>query len=310
MIATIIYLNRFFLFPKLYLKKEYLWYWFFNILSLFFIAFLELQLTKPNIIKCCQNFLPPEELSWHLVYVFFLVTFRDAGFFAFFFIRRINQNFQKLLMQQEALLAIENKQIIINLTPEKNILLTIKDIVYISVEGKYSIVHLINTQKYKQIKTLNDFEKILPEHFCLRINRNTIIMYKYVCDYNDFSVTLNINNHGEEKVFSFFQNNNETILCKLKKHVSSEIKKMNYDVKRNEDPSKMRSKKNENCDINEISQQILEVIRSKPNIFASEIKRQLSHVSPRTIDNHLRELKDLGLIVYLGAAKNGGYYLV
>jgi len=310
MLAIVLYLNKFLLFPKLYLKREYLWYWSITVFLLFMIGFSEIQLVKSNIIKIMSNSLTPKQLSWYLVSVFFLVTFRYAGFFAFFFINKVTDQIKLLLEQQQKLLAVENKQIIITTTSGKEVLLTLKEITYISVEGKLSVVHLINKQEYRQIQTLNYYEKIIPEHLCLRVNRNNLVMYHYVCDYNADSVTLRINNNGEQQIFPFFHNQNQNIFEKLKKNVTSEIEKNEKRSKKVKKRFKFRTKKNETFELKEISKQILEIIRNNPSIFAKDIKSQLPQVTPRTIDNHLRKLKDLGLVKREGAPKTGGYFLV
>jgi ATP-dependent DNA helicase RecG len=86
--------------------------------------------------------------------------------------------------------------------------------------------------------------------------------------------------------------------------------KINCEVKKDKRDEKLRSKKDDNCELNGVSKQIFEIIREKPNIFASVIKNKLSNISSRTIDNYLRQLKDLGLIAYKGSPKTGGYYVV
>jgi hypothetical protein len=310
MIAMVVYLNRFILFPKLYIKGNYLWFWIFNISLLLVIGFLEILLVKSNIYKAVGNAISGKEYLGYLINVYFLVTLRYAAIFSFFYIRMVNEKVKFLSMQQQKLLALENKQIFLNLTSGKEILLTIDDITYISVDGNYSVIHLINKQKYKQVVSLSQLEEILPEYLCLRINRNTIIMYNYVCEYNANSVTVRVNDIGGKKIFTFYQNKNEIIFDKLKKYVTSEIKKMNCEPKKDENYIKLRTKNDVICELNEISNQILELIQTKPNIFASEIKAKLAPTSERTIDNYLRQLKDLGLIEYKGASKTGGYYLV
>jgi len=85
---------------------------------------------------------------------------------------------------------------------------------------------------------------------------------------------------------------------------------MNGEIKKVKKEKIRRNKKDDSVEINEISKQILETIRQQPSIFASEIKKKLNHFSERNIDRYLKKLKNLGLVVYKGARKNGGYYPV
>ncbi|MCL2311079.1 MAG: LytTR family transcriptional regulator [Firmicutes bacterium] len=317
MIVAIVYFNKFLLFPKLYLKGEYSVYWSINIFLLLGIGFIELQLIKSAIIQLHESYLTPKELSNYLVYVFILVSLRYAAFFAFFYIISINKYTKHLFIQQQKLIAVENKQIVISSTAGKEILVPIKSITYITVEGKYSIVHLVNEQEYKQIKPLRDFDNILPEHLFLHINRNTIVLYDYVCEYDATHVEIIVNNNGNTKKFSFYKHNKEKIVNELKKYVTDDTLHRNCEIKRNRSGKKsnnnnalLRNKRNEICEINENVAQVLETIRTKPNIFASEIKSKLPHISERTIDNYLKQLKNLGLIEYKGSLKKGGYFLI
>jgi hypothetical protein len=308
-IAMVILLDRIILFPKLYLKRHFLWYWVISISLLFFIGFVEILLVKSNIFKAVKETTLLQHFSRYLFYVFLLVTFRYAAIFALFFIRKIHQKTKFLLLQQQKLLALEEKLIFLDSTSCKEMFLTIDDITYISVDGNYSIIHLINKQEIRQIQSLKHYEDILPENIYLRINRNTIIMYQYVCEFADKEVTLRINNRGEKMSFSFFQNKNEKIIRGLKKHVTPEIKKINCNVKNDENNTEMRNKNDEICNLNKISRLILETIQAKPNIYASEIKSKLPKSSKRTIDTQLQQMKTMGLIVYKGSRKKGGYYL-
>jgi DNA-binding transcriptional ArsR family regulator len=309
MLAMIIYLNRFILFPKLFLKAKYLEFWCTNILLLLSIGFIEFQLVKLNVAKVLENAITHDEYIWSLITVFSVVTLRDAAFFAFFFIINTNRHIKQLLQHKEKLLAVENKQITISLSAQKEILVAIKDIVYISSERNCVTVHLINNKKYTQYHTLAYMEEILPKHLCVRINRSNIIMYRYVCEYDENNVAVRITEHYDKLKIPVLQSQRVEKFNQLKKHVSSETIKMNCELKKEEKNQKLRNKKDETCEINALSKQILETIREKPSIFASEIKKNFSHISERTIDNHLKQLKDLDLIEYKGSLKTGGYYL-
>ena len=96
----------------------------------------------------------------------------------------------------------------------------------------------------------------------------------------------------------------------MKKYVPSENKKINGEIKKIRKKRKNKNKKDDNGEINEFAKQILDTIQEKPSIFASEIKKKLPHISERSIDRYLRQLKNLGLIEYKGALKNGGYFTI
>ena len=65
---------------------------------------------------------------------------------------------------------------------------------------------------------------------------------------------------------------------------------------------------NNSVRLNRTSQQILKIIKLNPGcsspIIANKTKKSLP-----TIKRHIAELKEMGLIEFIGASKNAGYYL-
>jgi hypothetical protein len=306
----VVYLNKFILFSKIYLRGKYLRFWFINTFLILLLGFTELQIVKSDIFQIYGHQISAKEYLKYLVYVFILVSLRDAAFFAFFYIISVNQSMKSLLMQRQQLLATKNEQIIVNTSAHDETIVNVKDIVYISCERNITTVHLINGKAHKQYQSLAYMESILPEQLWLRINRSNIIMYKFVYEYNENDVTIIINYHLKKITIPFQQTQRIEQLNKLKKYVSSDIKKINREIEKGRKDKNWQNKKDEIGEINEKVKQVLETIRENPNIFASEIKKKLSHFSERNIDRHLKQLKNLGLIEYKCSLKKGEYYLV
>lgn len=59
-------------------------------------------------------------------------------------------------------------------------LIIIKDILFISSDGDYTTIHLNNDKKKLILKSMNDWEKLLPNEHFARIHRATIINLEYI----------------------------------------------------------------------------------------------------------------------------------
>jgi len=309
-IAVGVYLNKFILFPKIYLKGRYLRFWFINTFLVLLLGFTELQILEADIFQVYGHQISPKEYSTYLVYVFILVSLRDAAFLAFFFIIGVNQNMKSLLIQRQLLLATINEQIIITTSANDETIVNVKDIVYISCKRNITTVHLSNGKLLKQYQSLAYMERILPKNSWLKVNRSTIIMYAYVCEYNENEVTIKINNHSKKLTIPFQRTNQIEIFDNLKKNTQDDKKRPNGEQEKGRKSKKWRSKEDNSGEVNEFAKQVLETIRENPSIFASEIKKKLIHLSERSIDRHLKYLKNIGLIQYKGSPKKGGYYIV
>jgi hypothetical protein len=305
-IAIVVYLNKFLLFPKIYLKGRHLLFWCINTLLILTLGFSELQIIESNIFKIHGNNISAEEYSRYLIDVFVVISLRDAAFLAFFYIVRVNLKMKLLLLLRQKLLAVENKQVIITYA-EKEILVNIADIVYISSKRNITTVHLTNGKEYNQYNSLAYMEEILPKHLYVRINRSNIIMCRHVCKFDENNVTMRINDNSEQKSIPIQRAKKNEKYQLLKKYVIETIK-IDGEIKNVIKDKKWRNGKDDFGEMNEDAKQVLETIRKNPSIFASEIKRNLSYFSERNIDRHLRLLKNLGLIEFRGSRRTGGYY--
>jgi len=308
LIAIVVYFNKFILFPKIYLKGKYLLFLLINTFLVFLLGFTELQILEADIFQVYGHQLSFKEYSIYLIYVFILVSLRDAAFLGFFFITWVNRDFKYLLTRHQQLLALENKQIIVSLPAHKEILVNIKDIVYISGDRNCIVYHLFNNTTLKQYQTLAYIEDVLPKHLYLRINRSNIVFYRYVYDFNKDFVTIKVNDKEETINIPIQKSDRTEKYNELKMHFSTEKKKINGEIKKLQKGRKKQNKKDDSGEINEFAKQILETIRENQGIFGKAIKEKLSHISERSIDRYLRKLKNIGLIEYKGALKNGGYY--
>jgi len=307
LIAVAVYVNKFLLFPKLYLKGEHIRFWSINLLLTLCVGFIEFSLVKSGITRNAERTLPPEIINEYLTSIFILVTLRDAAFLAFFFIVWINQNMKKLLLQRQQLLAIENKQIIVN-SNEKEILVYIKEIVYISSARNVTSIHLCNGKIINQYHSLTYMEEVLPKHLYLRVNRSNIVMYRYVCQFDEMNVTMRVSDSFGQITIPLQQTKNNEKYYLLKRYAYLENKNRDGEMKNVKKVGKWRNEKDNFGKINENAKQVLALIKKNPSIFASEIKRKLSHFSERNIDRHLKHLKNLGLNEFRGSRKTGGYY--
>lgn len=59
----------------------------------------------------------------------------------------------------------------------------VNDIRYISADNQYSIIYVDNIEKHLFRKSLNNWERVLPEKYFIRIHRSTIINLNYLTNF-------------------------------------------------------------------------------------------------------------------------------
>jgi len=312
-ILIFVYFNYYVLIPQLFLKGKNLLFFIFAIISIFLTAAAEFYLVEYDIKLCCQYISSEKEYHAYLGEIFILLSARDTFFLVLFFLFKIYRNVEESLIIKQKIFANEMKQIVVSISANEEIILAIKDITYIESQKNKTFIHLINGKIYSQYSSLVDMEEILPNELRLRINRSTIIMFKYIISFTDELVCIKTDLEGAMKTFRITERERENSLKELTNYfIKNQL--LHKEIKKQKKEEKEKNtiifgvKKDYFCGVNEKTVPLLEEIFNKPGQNANELTEKFPSLSKRTVENRLKELKEAGKIEYKGASKNGGYY--
>jgi len=236
-ILIFVYFNYYVLIPQLFLKGKNLLFFIFAIISIFLTAAAEFYLVEYDIKLCCQYISSEKEYHAYLGEIFILLSARDTFFLVLFFLFKIYRNVEESLIIKQKIFANEMKQIVVSISANEEIILAIKDITYIESQKNKTFIHLINGKIYSQYSSLVDMEEILPNELRLRINRSTIIMFKYIISFTDELVCIKTDLEGAMKTFRITERERENSLKELTNYfiknqlLHKEIKKQKKEEK-------------------------------------------------------------------------------
>ncbi len=311
-IIIAVYFNYFILIPKLFLKGEVILFFSLAILSIVLTAVVELCIVQSDIRHCFSG-MTPSEYNSYLISLLILITFRNSGFFILFFLFRIYRHIEEVLLQNQRTFADKMKQIGISTSANKEVLVALKDITYLECERNKTTFYLINGRSYSQYSSLIDMEEIIPKNLYVRVNRSTILMYKYVVSFTDSMVNIKVDKEGELKSFKISNTNKENVLRFInlhfeKKNSATKSKKTKKKVVQKAKQENFGVKRDKTFGVTKKTAPILEEIVRNPGQNATALAVHFPNITKRTIENYIRELRDLDLIVYEGSPRKGGYY--
>ncbi|MDR2010233.1 MAG: LytTR family transcriptional regulator DNA-binding domain-containing protein [Bacteroidales bacterium] len=321
LIIVMVYLNYLFLIPKFLQKGRLVIYWGLAILSIFAVTVGEYFLFKSVVTKCYSGNLSGEQFNRFMGVQFFLYLTRITGFFLFFFVVKLYQDLSSKYIAESQAIANTTQTMAVMESDKEIKIINISDIVYLSHHKNYTYFHMITGKKYFQYISLKRVEELFPQKTCLRINKSNIIMFSQVIDYNSTLVTLNLIENEKQVSLQISTKYKEDVLSKLKKHKNSHntsggSKRKNGGKKIRNGEGKMaysvdlaeeKEEKKRKSEPTLLENEILAYISEHPNCKFSEIFMAINKPK-RTIERSIKNMKEIGLIEYRGANKNGGYH--
>ncbi|MDR2008866.1 MAG: LytTR family transcriptional regulator DNA-binding domain-containing protein [Bacteroidales bacterium] len=327
MIIFMVYFNYLFLIPKYFQKGKLAIYWIITVLSILLVSVGEYLLFKPITINCYPKDLKKEILSHYLQVQFFLCTIKNICFFLFFFVVRLYQDMSSKYIAESRAIANTAHTIAVMKSDKDIEIIKTSDIVYMSHNRNYTYFHMIDGKKYFQYIPLKMVGKLLPQKTFLRISKSNIIMLSKVVGYDDFYVILDFFENDKRIKLQISANYKEEVLPVLEKHKINfpndidnigtikenikPIKTKNGAIKTNnfQNLAPKNNKLNSNFKLNLLENEIFTYISEHPNCKFYEIS-EATNKPKRTLQRSIKNLKELELIEYRGAKKNGGYYII
>lgn len=324
MIAVVVYADKYLYTPLFLLRNRYLPYAFCLVFSVMAATVAEFAVVKPDIVAIFAPSLPEKALNDYLTGVFLNLSLRDSAFVCFFFLFHAFFRTTILRLNEHKVISKETDKHVIMLSNKNMALVDVGKIRYAQCGGNKTTLYLKNGQAYKEYVSLSMVEASLPEGKCLRINRDTIVVYENIRSYTSDSVYL----QGSEEPLPFYKKHPEKVLAKLLiwdrgKYVESDKEKLpkNCDLAGleleicDENPTiggigaeflEENSDKSSDC---EQLKKVIQYIRLHPGCKISDISTGTG-LKFRTVERLVHDLKTDGRICYKGSKRYGGYEAV
>lgn len=228
------------------------------------------------------------------------------------------------LRGERKMLSEKENKIVIMLNHNRLTTIDTDKIRYAQCDGNATTMYLKNGQSYKQYVSLSTIEDCLSEDKCLRINRNTLVLFDSIDCYTVNGVFL----QGMENPLPYYQKESEKVLSRLliwnhrkfSKQSDPEIVRKNHDLAGLEDVPGDEIRKNggigakfleEKSDVpaNKTMQCIMNYIAKHPGCKISDISTGTG-LKFRTVERLVHVLKTDERICHKGSKRYGGYEAV
>ena len=303
-VLFIIYINRFVLFPGLYVKAKYWKYVLYTTISTLAAFVFEMVLVAPDLAYATISQFPLRDAFAYLVMDGFFVLVRDTAFAmatftgqAIFYYNDLNKNKDRVLLAEFH--AIE----VYTLQNNKKVLVALDDVSCCRQEKNYTRFFLSNGQSFIRYGTFKDFSELLNETYAVQVRRGTLVPYSNVVSYNSLGVV--VKSIPENIIISYSENYAAHAYEILSSRIKQGVVEKSITTKK-KNPPKAKTAKKKNPQMRDL---LYAFIAKHPGCSASEIKRNRS-VSQSTVNRILGQLKADGLIEYTGSKKTGGYRVV
>lgn len=308
LVISLIYLNYYVLTPY-FIKCRYCTkYIFISLLVTGIFSIAELQIVKTDIIRCIGY--DKSAIDNYLYNILFVLFLRDLGFYAVFTLiwRYVQAKANITSIKQEVLQSTG----LVLLQPHRGdpISINIDFVSYFTQNKNYTFIHSIIGKSASIYSSLNSIQDYLKD-YCLRINKDTIITFTNIINYNTNSVVVREDRNNAKKSLPFFKKDAEKILNTLREKVPELEEKNKTTIPTNDIfDGVTHQNSDEKIGNDGVNTLILEEIKRKEGIHVYQLAEIFKgRISLRTIERRLKELKDAGVIEFRGADKNGGYFV-
>lgn len=315
------YLHYFLLIPYLFQRKWYVAYWSTTFILILLLSMLELYFSSDHLEKTYQEL--GADLFYHyLRSLFIMISLRNAEFWAFFFILRLNMEIKTISENKEYAILKEAKIIAVFVEENQTITLKINDLSYIQCTRNKCKIHTKNNIVYEQYASLSHWEELLKPYGAVRVNRDTLIMMDAVVAFTCDRVQLipsgvNVNYYKGDKQDEVFRYLCERLPSKqiISWNDNEKVESEGKNGSLNDVYGKFGSKRIVNLeefhDIITYDKEMICICRfiGKNSCPNAKMISDALNVPYRTLARKLKYLKNMNIIQYQGAKKNGGYVI-
>ena len=321
LLAVTVYIHYFLLIPHLFQRKMYVAYWSITLIIILLQSSLEICLSYDKLRNIYEG-LGIDLFHHYLRSLFIMISLRNAEFWAFFFILRLNVEMKTISDNKEYAILKEAKIIAVFIEDNQTITLKINDLSYIQCTRNKCKIHTKKNIVYEQYASLIHWEELLKPYGAVRVNRDTLIMMDAVVAFTCDRVQLipsgvNVNYYKGDKQDEVFR-----YLCERlpsKQIISRNDKEK---VESEEKNGSIKDKSGETGSLNFVNledftgfvandKDKISICKAIINTPSANVKMlaEMVNIPYRTTARKLKYLKEKKIIQYQGAQKNGGYVL-
>ena len=326
-VLLLCFLNCFVLYPRLYMRRRFLFYARASFFSIIAATFLEVVLVYPHIcdfISRINNVSPQKYFTVMTISLFM----RDTCFVIFFLLINLletankeNKDVNILLQNTREILLVRKED---EETKEKEMVtVRLSDIAFCQQNENYAYIHLADgTRMYRNCSLKSLYDQLTPSRV-VRISRKVIVFYHHIVSYDNGSVYVNASNNDTPVGLKITDTFREQALQLLKKHcvfaknqqeepvpgiTTADVVQTAYCPQQAEKDAAQEVCLPE-ADESQTAQQVLSFICEHPGCKNLDICDHFQF-SRSTANRILKQLKDEGLIKHEGSKKMGGYSVV
>ncbi len=321
LVLALCFLNYYILFPRFFAKRQFLVYIFATVLSTIVATFLEIILVYPQIrvfISTINDTSPQE----YFILMVVLLFFRDICFILFFFLMKLLESAYSENNDVTIFLQNTNELLLARTDDKKKELVAVHltEIAYCQQNENYAYMYLTNGTKVYRNCSLRSLYQLFTPSRVVRISRKVLVFYRHIISYDNSSVYVNVSNNDAFVGLEITNTYHQHALQLLKEHCTIvenkesenipvikfvEVTQNSCSIKQTEQDTSQVSALSQNED-KQLTPDVLLFIKSHPDCKGNEIKKHF-HVSLSTVNRILKQLKQEGLIEYVGSKKTGGY---
>lgn len=314
-VLSVFYFNFYFLYPQLYIKRRYVSYVITSFFILIVASLAEETLVFRQVFEIAQHL----NINFHVYFTLqtIMLLIRDSCFFFFsFFVSTVYfLNKEKDEINQH--LSSHNHLIIAKGSHNLTVTIHINDIAYCQQNANYTNIYLSNGMCYTRNCSMSVLAEDLGPLCSVRISRSVIAMFAYIQSFDE--KTVYIQTHEGEKGFNITHSYRDQALAQLNAHFKDKDEMKNLAITGEKNDTFFEETKDMEIEAiqNDATQAmkknvlkpILEYIKERPGCKSSDLTDHI-HISRSTVNRTLKQLKDEGLIEYVGSKKTGGYMMV
>jgi hypothetical protein len=320
-VLVLCFWNYFIMYPRLYKKRRFLAYVLATVFSVMVAASAEVMLVYSQI----NDFLnmigdtSPQEYFAVIVISLFL---RDLCFVFFFFLIKLLESAYDENRDVNIFLQNTNNLLLARTVDKEKLLVTVRleDITYCQQDENYAYMYLIDGTKVYRNCSLKSLYELLTPSTAVRVSRRVLVLYSHIVSYDNKSVYVKVSRNdvpvGLEITDAFRQHalrllrDHCTIVDKCSSETAPSITTVDV-IKTSCDILQTETNNNQaeelfKYDDKYTTSSVLTFIQSHPDCKGSDITDHF-HTSLSTVNRILAQLKEEGLIEYVGSKKTGGY---
>ena len=295
---AMVYINALLIFPVLMegrLRAYILW----NVVCTFAFSFQEMAMVFPDVFPNLHYQFPDEAVK-HFVFESFLVFLRNAAISASVFCVQVIPFLSKQIQNRDKILLKDFGSISAKDADKNGITVHLNVISYFQQNQNNTIIHLADGKRLFRYGSLKQLCQLVCTDYAVQTSRDTVVPYGNIENFTESYVTVKL---SPDKIdIPITDQYKSSAIKELQSHVSIREPKRSK-LKHPHTKTKGLSKKELQI------QSIVDYISEHPLCPASDIQKY-RRISTATVNRILAQLKQDGLIEYVGSKKTGGYRVV